>query len=165
MEEICNKEDLVKIKTIDGKLYNIPYYILKQSILFEDSNESNDIILLNEVNSTNFDKVLEYLNHYKDRKPKEIPKPFPERTNDEFFRSVLEDDWTFNFLQSLSIEEALDLVKLANYLQIDGLINLSAAKVAHEMCKCDRGEIRAKFGIECDITEDEISEFDKYLLD
>ena len=165
INEIYFSNDIIKIKTIDGKLYEVPYDILKQSTLLEYSNESNDIVLLNEVDSVNFDKVLEYLNHYKNRLPKEIPKPFPERTDDEFFRSILEDDWTFNFLQNLSIEGAINLVNCANYLQLDGLINLLAAKLAHEMCNCEVEEARKKFGIECDMTEEEVAEYDKYPLD
>ena len=165
INEIYFSNDIIKIKTTDGKLYEVPYDILKQSTLLEYSNESNDIVLLNEVDSVNFDKVLEYLNHYKNRLPKEIPKPFPERTDDEFFRSILEDDWTFNFLQNLSIEGAINLVNCANYLQLDGLINLLAAKLAHEMCNCEVEEARKKFGIECDMTEEEVAEYDKYPLD
>ena len=165
INEINFSNDIIKIKTSDGKLYEVPYDILKQSKLLEYSNESNDIILLNEVDSVNFDKILEYLNHYKNRLPKEIPKPFPERTDDEFFRSILEDDWTFNFLQNLSIEGAINLINCANYLQLDGLINLIAAKLAHEMCNCEVEEARKKFGIECDMTEEEIAEYDKYPLD
>ena len=165
INEINFSNDIIKIKTTDGKLYEVPYDILKQSTLLEYSNESNDIVLLNEVDSVNFDKVLEYLNHYKNRLPKEIPKPFPERTDDEFFRSILEDDWTFNFLQNLSIEGAINLVNCANYLQLDGLINLLAAKLAHEMCNCEVEEARKKFGIECDMTEEEVAEYDKYPLD
>ena len=67
INEIYFSNDIIKIKTTDGKLYEVPYDILKQSTLLEYSNESNDIVLLNEVDSVNFDKVLEYLNHYKNR--------------------------------------------------------------------------------------------------
>ena len=111
----------------------------------EYSNECNDSILLNEVDSENFDKILEYLNHYKDKEPKEIPKPFPKRTDEVFFRSILDDDWTFNFLQSFSIDEAINLVNCSNYLQIDGLVNLLAAKIAYEMCNGDYNKF--KFGM------------------
>ena len=97
--------------------------------------------------------------------PKEIPKPFPERTDDEFLRGILNDDWTFDFLKNFSIEDAYSLVDAANYLQIEGLINILAAKLAHEMCNCEIEEARQKFGIECALTEEEIAEIDKYPLD
>ena len=94
-----------------------------------------------------------------------IPKPFPERTDDAFLRSILNDDWTFDFLQQFNLEDAISIVNAANYLQIDGLINIIDAKLAHEMCNCDVEEVRQKFGIESDMTEEEIAEIDKYPLD
>ena len=65
----------------------------------------------------------------------------------------------------MTLEEAIHLVNAANYLEIDGLINILAAKLAHEMCNCEVEEARRKFGIECDMTEEEIAEYDKYPLD
>ena len=162
--ESATKYDIVKLKSSDGKLYEVPYDVIKKSKLLENSNEDENIILLNEIDSKNFDLVLKYLNHFKDKEPKEIPKPFPERTDEEFFRSILDDDWTYNFLQ-MSIEDAISLVNAADFLQLDGLINLLAAKLAHEMCNCEVEEARRKFGIECDMTEEEIEEYDKYPLD
>ena len=162
--ESATEYDIVKLKSSDGKLYEVPYDVIKKSKLLENSNEDENIILLNEIDSKNFDLVLQYLNHFKDKEPKEIPKPFPERTDEEFFRSILDDDWTYNFLQ-MSIEDAISLVNAADFLQLDGLINLLAAKLAHEMCNCEVEEARRKFGIECDMTEEEIEEYDKYPLD
>ena len=162
--ESATKYDIVKLKSSDGKLYEVPYDVIKKSKLLENSNEDENVILLNEIDSKNFDLVLKYLNHFKDKEPKEIPKPFPERTDEEFFRSILDDDWTYNFLQ-MSIEDAISLVNAADFLQLDGLINLLAAKLAHEMCNCEVEEARRKFGIECDMTEEEIEEYDKYPLD
>ena len=162
--ESATKYDTVKLKSSDGKLYEVPYDVIKKSKLLENSNEDENVILLNEIDSKNFDLVLKYLNHFKDKEPKEIPKPFPERTDEEFFRSILDDDWTYNFLQ-MSIEDAISLVNAADFLQLDGLINLLAAKLAHEMCNCEVEEARRKFGIECDMTEEEIEEYDKYPLD
>ena len=111
------------------------------------------------------ERIIEYLKHYKDIEPKEIPKPFPERTDDAFLRSILNDDWTFDYIQSMTLEEAVNLINAANYLQIDGLINILTAKLSHEMCNCDVEEQRRKFGIECDMTEEELAEYDKYPLD
>ena len=165
-----NTKKLVKIKTNDNKIYEVPADILKNSKLIagiiEDMEDNKDEeILLNEVDSPNFDLILDYLEYYKDKEPKEIPKPFPERTDEEFFRGILDDDWAYNFLSKLGIEEAINLINAAHYLLIDGLIDLLAAKLAHEMCNCEVEEARRKFGIECDMTEEEIAEYDKYPLD
>ena len=159
----------VKLKSSDGKIFEVPIDILQKSKLFADINQSDEDeeneIELKEVDGKNLERIIEYLKHYKDIEPKEIPKPFPERTDDAFLRSILNDDWTFDYIQSMTLEEAINLVNAANYLQIDGLINILTAKLSHEMCNCDVEEQRRKFGIECDMTEEEIAENDKYPLD
>ena len=159
----------VKLKSSDGKIFEVPIDILQKSKLFTDINQNDEDeeneIELKEIDGKNLERIIEYLKHYKDIEPKEIPKPFPERTDDAFLRSILNDDWTFDYIQSMTLEEAINLVNAANYLQIDGLINILTAKLSHEMCNCDVEEQRRKFGIECDMTEEEIAENDKYPLD
>ena len=167
------KEDnivqIIKLESNDHKIFEVPINILNKikliSGILELTDKYDKAILLKEVDAKNLERIIDYLKHYKDMEPKEIPKPFPERTDDKFFRSLLNDDWTFDFLQSLTIEDAINLVNASNYLQIEGLINLLAAKCAHEMCNCEIEEARQKFGIECDMTEEEVAEYDKYPLD
>ena len=149
----------VKLKSSDGKIFEVPIDILQKSKLFADINQSDEDeeneIELKEVDGKNLERIIEYLKHYKDIEPKEIPKPYPEQTDDAFLRSILNDDWTFDYIQSMTLDEAINLINAANYLQIDGLINILAAKLAHEMCNCDAEEARRKFGIERDCDTDE----------
>ena len=107
------------------------------------------------------EQILQYLKHYKNFEPKKIPKPFPERTDESFFRGILNDEWTFNYLQGFSIEEAVSIVNGAHYLRIKGLLRILAAKFAYEACNCDVEEAREKFGIECDMTEEEVARIDR----
>ena len=106
---------MVKIKTYDNKIYEVPDDIIIKSKLLdgliEDYDYFNDkvdgIIALSEVDSINVDLIIDYLQHYKDKQPKEIPKPFPERTDKDFFRGIMDNDdnnWTYNFISKLSIE-------------------------------------------------------------
>ena len=159
----------VKLKSSDGKIFEVPIDILQKSKLFTDINQNDEDeeneIELKEIDGKNLERIIEYLKHYKDIEPKEIPKPYPERTDDAFLRSILNDDWTFDYIQNMTLEESIHLINAADYLQIDGLINILAAKLAHEMCNCDGEEARRKFGIECDMTEEEVAEYDKYPLD
>ena len=159
----------VQLKSSDNVIFEVPVDILQKakllSDLLDEAREEDKIIFLRGVNAYFFSFILCYLKHYKDFEPKEIPKPFPERTDDAFLRGILNDDWTFDFLQQTSLEDLINLVNAANYLQIDGLINIIAAKLAHEMCNCEIEEARKKFGIECDMTEEEVAEIDKYPLD
>ena len=158
-----------KLKSYDNVVKEVDIKLLDKSKLLkglvEDYQGDDDEIPLNEVDSKNLELIIKYLEHYKDTEPKEIPKPFPERTDDAFLKSILNDDWTFDYLQGMTLEESINLVNAANYLQIDGLINILAAKLAHEMCNCEVEEARKKFGIECDMTEEEVAEYDKYPLD
>ena len=159
----------VKLKSSDGKIFEVPIDILQKSKLFTDINQNDEDeeneIELKEVDGKNLERIIEYLKHYKDIEPKEIPKPYPERTDDAFLRSILNDDWTFDYIQSMTLDEAINLINAADYLQIDGLIKILAARLAHEMCNGDLEELIRKFGIESDMTEEEIAEYDKYPLD
>ena len=65
----------------------------------------------------------------------------------------------------MNLEDLINLVNSGDYLQIDGLINIIGAKLAREICNCEIEETRKKFGIECDMTEEEFAEIDKYPLD
>ena len=163
------ESNTMKLKSSDNIIKEVDKSLLMKSKLLkgliEDYQGDEEEIPLNEVDSKNLDLILQYLEHYKNDEPKEIPKPFPERTDDEFLKGILNDEWTFNYLQNNSLEGLINLVNAANYLQIDGLINIIAAKLAHEMCNCEVEEARKKFGIECDMTEEEIAEIDKYPLD
>ena len=160
---------IVKLKSKDNQIYEVPIDILEKAKLIsgivDDASDEDDTIFLREIDEINLIRIIDYLVHYQKEQPKEIPKPFPDRTDDAFLRSILNDDWTFDFLQNMTLEEAINLVNAADYLQIDGLINILAAKLAHEMCNCEVEEARRKFGIECDMTEEEIAEYDKYPLD
>ena len=160
---------IVKLKSKDNQIYEVSIDLLEKAKLIsgivEDASDEDDTIFLREIDEINLIRIIDYLVHYQKEEPKEIPKPFPERTDDAFLRSILNDDWTFDFLQNMTLDEGINLINAANYLEINGLINILAAKLAHEMCNCEVEEARKKFGIEGDMTEEEIAEYDKYPLD
>ena len=160
---------IVKLKSKDNQIYEISIDLLEKAKLIsgivEDASDEDDTIFLREIDEINLIRIIDYLVHYQKEEPKEIPKPYPERTDDAFLRSILNDDWTFDFLQNMTLDEGINLINAANYLEINGLINILAAKLAHEMCNCEVEEARKKFGIEGDMTEEEIAEYDKYPLD
>ena len=157
----------VKLMSSDGKIYEVPDTILQKSTLLKELTTDNEgeVITLKEVNEECLKRVIEYLYHYKDFEPKEIPKPFPENCDANFLRSILNDEWTFNFLNNLSVEDTINMVNASNYLQIDGLTNLLIAKLSYELSNCSVEEAKQKFQIEEDLTPEEIEEFDKYPLD
>jgi len=163
------ESNTVKLKSSDGIIREVDVFLLSKSKLLNglilDYKGDDEEIPLNDLDAKNLDLIIQYLEHYKDMEPKEIPKPFPERTDEEFMKGILNDQWTYDYLTNQTLEELINLVNAADYLQIEGLINIIAAKLAHEMCNCEVEEARKKFGIECDMTEEEIAEIDRYPLD
>ena len=75
-----------KLKSSDGTVKEVDIELLKKSKLLnglvEDYQGDDDEIPLNEVDAANLELIIEYLTMYKDKEPKEIPKPFPERTDE-----------------------------------------------------------------------------------
>ena len=160
------EEETTTLKTIDNKLIKVPKDILKKCRLLDGLIEDEDykIIYLKEVDGNALENILKYLNHYKDFEPKDFIKPFPEFADAHFFRSILNDDCTFDFLMEMTIEEAINTVNAANYLQIHGLIDILAARLGYELNNCSVEEAKKKFQIEDDMTEEEKAEYDKYPL-
>ena len=158
----------IMLKTSDNCIVAVDEKILKKSKLLKnliEEYDNDDEIPLNEVDKNVLTTIIEYLQHYNTMEQKKIPTPFPERTDETFFKGILNDSWTYDYLKKMSIEEAIILGNAANYLQIDGLLDILAAFLAHEMSNCDVEVARKKFGIECDMTEKEVAEYDKYPLD
>ena len=163
------EEKIIKLKTSDNELIEVSNTLLTKSKLLngliDKDEEYNTIFLININNKAILENVIKYLEHFKDFEPKEIPKPFPEMADEQFFRSILDDDWTFDFLNQMKLEEAIETVNAADYLQIEGLINLLAAKLGYELTNCSVEEAKKKFQIEDDMTDEEKAEYDKYPLD
>ena len=163
------EEKIIKLKTSDNELIEVSNTLLTKSKLLngliDEDEEYNTIFLININNKAILENVIKYLEHFKDFEPKEYPKPFPDMADEQFFRSILDDDWTFDFLNQMKLEEAIETVNAADYLQIEGLISLLAAKLGYELTNCSVEEAKKKFQIEDDMTDEEKAEYDKYPLD
>ena len=85
----------VKLISSDKVTREVEVDLLKKSRLLKDA-QGGEEIYLNEVDAKNLELIIQYLEHYKDMEPKVIPKPFPERTDEEFMKAILNDDWTYN---------------------------------------------------------------------
>ena len=155
---------LRKLKSEDGQLFEVEENILCVSQYLKDLidfyPDPDSEININQVDGKNLSKIIEYLKHYEHSKPKEIPKPL---TSSDL-KPIL-PSWDYNFINSLSLEECIDLANAATYLHINGLINLSTAKLASEMMNGTMEQVREKFGIKSDMTEEEMKHYEKYKLD
>ena len=154
----------IKLKSSDGKVFEVNDKILSLSKFLKDMIDNNreidQEITINKVDAKNLEKIIEYLKHHEIEKPKAIPKPIP--SND--IKSFL-SEWDYNFINTLSIGEAVDLINAANFLDIGDLVSLTGAKLAAEMMTGSIEEVREKFGIKTGMTEEELEELDKYPLD
>ena len=153
-----------KLISNDGQIFEIDEKCLEMSKVLKglanDFPEPEKELPTNEVDGKTLSKIIEYLKQYENEKPKEIPKPLPGPD----LKSVL-SKWDYDFIMGFSLEECIDLVNAANFLDIPDLVNLSSARLAFEMINCTIEEARAKFGIVCDMNEEEIAEMNKYPLD
>lgn len=121
--------------------------------------EENKDIPLPDIKAEILKKIVEYLNHYKDIEPKEIPKPLPTPNLGEFV-----DEWDITFINGIELEKVFDLINAANYMDIKPLLDLSCAKIASLMKGKTAEEIRAMFNIECDLSPEELKEYEEYQL-
>ena len=155
---------LRKLKSEDGQVFEVEESCLSMSKFFKDLindyPDPDQEININRADGKNLSKIIEYLKHYENEKPKEIPKPL---TSSDL-KPIL-SPWDYNFINSISLEECIDLVNAANFLYINELVNLACAKLASEMMNGPIEQVREKFGIKSDMTEDEMKNFEKYRLD
>ena len=121
--------------------------------------EDNKEIPLPDVKYNILKKVVEYLTYYKDKEPAQIPKPLPSANLIEFT-----NEWDVNFINSIELDGIFDLINAANYMDINSLLDLACAKIASLMKGKSAQEIRAMFNIECDLTEDELKEYEEYQI-
>ena len=158
-----NKNLIIKLKSSDGKIFEIKEKCLLRSNYYKQMKDilnPDEEIPLNEINSKSLIKIIEYLNHYENEEPMEIPRPLPGPD----LKSIL-SEWDYNYIMPAPVFDTIDLVNAANFLNIKGLEDLASARLAFEMTNCTIEEARKKFGIICDMTEEEIEEENKYPLD
>ena len=127
--------------------------------LITDFNSQQEPIQLPDIKYDILKKVVEYLTYYKDKTPKDIPKPMPSANLSEVI-----DEWDVNFINSIELDGVFDLINAANYMDINSLLDLACAKIASLMKGKSAQEIRAMFNIECDLSEDELKEYEEYQI-
>ena len=151
-----------KLISKDGQIFEVDKKSLQISILLKNLVNAfpKAVIVMNNIDGKLLNSIISYMDEYQTKKPKEIPKPLPSPD----LKLVL-SKFDFEFINSFSLEECIDLVNAADFLYIIELINLSSAKIASEMINCSIEEVREKFGIVPDMTEEEMAEDDTYPLD
>jgi S-phase kinase-associated protein 1 len=122
--------------------------ILKNMI--EDTGKEGEIPIPN-IQLPILRKVLEYCLHYRSSNSKEIKKPLISR---ELSENGVEE-WDCKFISIEKVDDLIDLIVAANFLDIESLVNLGCAKIATIIKGKSVEEIREVFGIQNDFTPQE----------
>ena len=132
------------LKSEDDQKFEVDTESLKLSKFLKDLMidfpSEEDEIIINRVDGKNLKLIIDYLNHYKSQKIKEIPKPLPSGDLKLYI-----DEWDYNYINPLTLEETIDLLNAAHILDIEGLINLTSAKIGSEMLIGTVNEVMEKF--------------------
>jgi len=163
-----NTINTLQLITKEGTKLNLSKKAAELSILlkstiqdFDDEHELK--VPLNDIDEKTANKVIEYLDHWSGSLPAEIEKPL--KSND---MKEVTDEWSANFVDSLEMEDLVDLTVAANFMEIQHLLDLTCAKIA-SMCKDKtEEEIFKTFGVTETFTEEEkakIREENKWIED
>lgn len=151
------------LQTSDNEKIELEPEIAKKSNLLlgylQDDSNHKEPIQLSEIKSDILQKVIEYLTYYKKKTPREIPKPMPSSDLCDFL-----DDWDVQFINSVNLDSVFDLINAANFMDIPSLIDLGCAKIGSLMKGKTAKEIKSMFNADCDLTDEEIKEFERYQI-
>ena len=135
---------------------------MKATVLKEElskSNKNNIEYKLKEVKYEILKKIVEYLNYYRNKTPKEIPKPTPSENMSSFL-----EEWDFNFITNVDLDTTFDLMNGATELGIQSLLDLASTKIAWIFKNKDVDELRGMFSTGCDLTPKELKEYQELQL-
>ena len=154
--------NLVLLSSDNQKIEIDPESAQKSNLLIgliTDFNSEIDQIQLSDIKFDILKNVVDYLTYYKNKNPKDIPKPMPSANLSEVL-----DEWDVKFINGIELDNVFDLINAANYMDIPPLLDLACAKIASLMKGKTSQEIRTMFNIECDLTEEELKEYEEYQI-
>ena len=136
--------DNIRLISSDSNTLDMSAKAAQKSKLLNDLIQDfpNSEIPLNIVKYNTLIKVKEYLEHYKDIEPKEIIYPLPNKSFEECV-----DDWDYHFIDLDNNEMIFDIMKAANFMDINSLLDLTCAKIASLLKGKDEEQIRNIFNI------------------
>ena len=79
--------------------------------LIADFNAQQEPIQLPDIKYDILKSVVDYLTYYKNKNPKDIPKPMPSANLSEVL-----DEWDVKFINGIELDNVFDLINAANIL-------------------------------------------------
>ncbi len=122
--------------------------------LLNEENQKEKQIKLKDIKYDILKKVVEYLNYYKNKAPKEIPKPVPSGNLNTFL-----NDWDLEFITNIDLDATFELMNASANLEIQTLLDLASIKVASILKNQGIEELRNMFDGKCDLSEKELKEY------
>lgn len=168
MDILFNKEegtcDSVTLKSSDGLAFNVSAYCASKSdyILDKMQGKKEDIeLIFPDIEGKILKNISDYLNHFKDDKmiPSVIPKPLKNSKIEDYLTP-----WEKEYINNISLQDCILLINASNFLGIAPLLKLACARIAAKMIDLSPEEASRAFNIECDMSEEELSRFNKYIL-
>jgi len=138
----------------EDEAFTVDMDIAKQSVILKNMIEdvgSEGNLNINNIKKDTMRRVIEFCKHYKESKLQTIQKPLQSPNLAE----AINDSWYVEFIDLEKVDDIIDLVIAANFLDIDPLTELSCAKIASLIKGKSVEEIRKRFGIENDFTPEE----------
>eukprot|EP01090_Pellita_catalonica_P002509 TRINITY_DN12085_c0_g1_i1.p1 TRINITY_DN12085_c0_g1~~TRINITY_DN12085_c0_g1_i1.p1 ORF type:complete len:151 (+),score=31.93 TRINITY_DN12085_c0_g1_i1:96-548(+) len=138
--------DTVILQSSDGQEFSVSKEVAEMSNTIKhmlgDLSRSMDAssapIPLPNINSTNLEKVIDYLNHH-------LLHPVPDRDDGDYRLDNI-TDWDEDFID-VDIEMLFDLILAANFLDIKSLLDLGCKTVAKMIIGKTPDEIEKTFRI------------------
>lgn len=143
---------LLTLVSSDGEKFQISEKAAKRSQLIKgiiDDYPNDPELPLHNVKAAVLQKIIEYLEHYKDSEPREIERPLPSNNFNECV-----DPWDYNYID-VELDFIFEIILAANYMDIKSLMELASSKVASIIKGKPTEEIRKIFNIQNDFTPEE----------
>lgn len=136
----------------DGEKYQISEKAAKRSQLIKgiiDDYPNDPELPLHNVKGSILQRIITYLEHYRDNDPREIERPLPSNNFNECV-----DPWDYNFIDT-DLDSIFELILASNYMDVKPLMELASSKVASIIKGKSTEEIRKTFNIQNDFTPEE----------
>jgi S-phase kinase-associated protein 1 len=146
------EQKVITLVSSDGEKFQINEKAARRSQLIKgviDDFPDDPEVPLHNVKSNILEKIIKYLEYYKDNEPRDIERPLPSNNFNECI-----DAWDFQFID-LELDQIFEMILAANYMDIKPLMELASAKVASIIKGKSPEDIRKTFNIQNDFTPEE----------
>ena len=152
----------IKLKSSENEKFMIDKKAAKRSGLLKERIEADEKFkkINLKIDSKILKLIIEFLEHYKDSEPQLPQKPLKDSNVWQYL-----DEWSQKFFSKLNLEDIISLINASNYMDIGCLMHICLAIIASSMIDHPVDEVQKAFGIENDLTEEEMNEYDLYPIE